>query len=548
MSLTFSLFAGNQLGAGATSVDGARTVAQLSNAGGLTARRDGLMYFKDTYAIKTMTLEGLIETIAGVWNLPGTTDGTGTAARFDLSLGNMSNLIAQFDGTLYVPQFNQFTIRKVTAAGVVTTLAGTAGASGTTDGTGAAARFTNLGGIAIGGDGNLYICDKYSIRKITPAGVVTTFAGSVLTQGDTNATGTAARFRLTSGIVAAPDGALYVATRNAAGTQGILRKVTLDGVVTTPTLTGSDVTLLDVDGMVMSADASGNLYGVDQFGQLFQFTPAFAVTLVQQLDNFDAIRSGLIFAPDGTARYIGLPSDEFAAAIYTTAQLAPVYLEPQGDDLGEACVIASTKVINQALSYIGINRPVSDASSELSAAAALARLHFADCVAQVLREFPWPFATRYAALGTPLDGSTDTAVNDDWQYAYAVPADLLMARRIVNPDGSKRAYDPNPPQFRMGTDATQRLLYADTAEDDEATLEYTYRPDCACSAGDALFREALAWLFASKAAPSLARNKLTAADCIAMYERQKAKAAATASNEAQAPATSSGDAPWISGR
>src|SRR5439155_1548178 len=81
---------------------------------------------------------------------------------------------------VFVADLGNFVIRKITPAGVVTTLAGTAGMRGSVDGVGAAARFEVLTDLAIDGAGNLYAADFGAnvIRKITPAGVVTTLAGT----------------------------------------------------------------------------------------------------------------------------------------------------------------------------------------------------------------------------------------------------------------------------------------------------------------------------------------------------------------------------------
>ena len=82
-------------------------------------------------------------------------------------------------GNVYVADTNNTRIRKVTAAGVVTTLAGKAGASGSADGAGSAASFNGPSGVVADAAGNLYVADtlNHTIRKITSAGVVTTIAG-----------------------------------------------------------------------------------------------------------------------------------------------------------------------------------------------------------------------------------------------------------------------------------------------------------------------------------------------------------------------------------
>ena len=97
---------------------------------------------------------------------------------------------------------NNHVIRKITSAAAVTTFAGTAGFSGFTDATGSAARFNEPRGIAVDSGGTLWVADQanHVIRKITSAAVVTTFAGTAGYSGSTDGTGSAARFFLPFGI------------------------------------------------------------------------------------------------------------------------------------------------------------------------------------------------------------------------------------------------------------------------------------------------------------------------------------------------------------
>src|SRR5207253_1333449 len=103
---------------------------------------------------------------------------------------------------VYVADFNNDTIRKVTSAGVVTTLAGLGGTVGTNDGTGSAARFDGPATLDVDSNGNVYVSDFYNdtIRKVTSAGVVTTLAGVVGVPGTYDGAGSVARFNNPIGV------------------------------------------------------------------------------------------------------------------------------------------------------------------------------------------------------------------------------------------------------------------------------------------------------------------------------------------------------------
>jgi PKD repeat protein len=247
------------------STDGAGTAARFNAPLGIAADSAGNVYVADTgnSTLRKITAAGVVTTVAGSAGMGGSTDGTGTAARFMSPYGVTVDSV----GTIYVVE-STAAVRKVSAAGVVTTLAGTSGTNGFTNGTGTAARFSVPFDIAVDGAGNLYVSDhgNHAVRMVTPTGVVTTLAGSG-SAGKTDGTGTAASFKFPSGIAADSSGTVYLADTD----NQVVRKITSAGVVTTIGGTGS---LGSADGTGTSAsfynpkdvavDSSGNLYVVDR--------------------------------------------------------------------------------------------------------------------------------------------------------------------------------------------------------------------------------------------------------------------------------------------
>ena len=140
----------------------------------------------------------MVTTLAGQAGVEGSADGGGTAASFD----NPLNIVSDAAGDLFVTDDINNTIRKITSAGQVTTLAGKAGAKGSTNGVGAVARFTGPFGVTCDPAGNLYVTesDNDTVRKITPGGRVTTVAGKAGAPGSTDGSGVAARFDSPCGI------------------------------------------------------------------------------------------------------------------------------------------------------------------------------------------------------------------------------------------------------------------------------------------------------------------------------------------------------------
>src|ERR1700722_19934287 len=145
-------------------------------------------------------------TVAG-YSGQGSANGTGSAARFS----NPASVAVDASSNVYVADFNNNTIRKVTPAGAVTTIAGYAGVSGSANGMGTNAFFNGPRGIALDAAGNIYVADSGNnlIRKIT-SGVVSTLAGSGLA-GSANGLGTNASFNGPAALVTDSSTNVYVA-------------------------------------------------------------------------------------------------------------------------------------------------------------------------------------------------------------------------------------------------------------------------------------------------------------------------------------------------
>src|SRR2546423_673472 len=147
-------------------------------------------------------------TFAGPAGGSGSDDGIGSAAHFNRPAGAATDS----GGDGFFADTGKHTIRKITPSGVGRTLAGLAGGFRGAGGAGGAARFNSPGGVATDSAGNVYVADfgNQTIRKITPAGVVTTLGGSARLTGNEDGTGSAARFAYPSGVAADSGGNVYV--------------------------------------------------------------------------------------------------------------------------------------------------------------------------------------------------------------------------------------------------------------------------------------------------------------------------------------------------
>ncbi len=260
-STVVTTYAGNGI---QFNTNGASTsTSSFQRPNGVVFDSSGNLFIAENHMIRKITPAGVVSTLAGNFNSTST-DGTGTLASFNFPY----SIAIDSSDNLYVGE--NYKVRKVTPAGVVTTFAGT-GAYGNADGATSTATFSQtIMGVAVDASNNVFVVDSsnHKIRKITQAGVVSTFVGSATSSsGYADGTGTAALFTSPQGIAIDSGGNFYVTDF---GNGGCIRKVTPAGVVTT--IAGSG-TPGSIDGPGNSAsfnssvglvvDALGNIYVAD---------------------------------------------------------------------------------------------------------------------------------------------------------------------------------------------------------------------------------------------------------------------------------------------
>jgi sugar lactone lactonase YvrE len=275
--------------AGAASVldhtNGTGTNARFFNPTAVAVDGAGNAYVADggDHTIRKVSAGGVVTTLAGNSGQGGSSDGSGSGALFLYPYA----VAVDGSGNVYVADSGNNNIRKVTAGGAVTTLAGNAGLTGSSDGTGSAALFNRPQGIAVDASGNVYVgdTDNSTLRKVTASGVVTTLAGSPGQTGSSDGAGSSARFSYPCGVAVDAAGNVYVADFD----NSTVRKVTPAGSVTT--LAGTAGASGAVDGSGGSArfnhpqgvavDGAGNVYAIDTSNQtLREISPGGAVSTI----------------------------------------------------------------------------------------------------------------------------------------------------------------------------------------------------------------------------------------------------------------------------
>lgn len=277
----FTTFAGNPPSIG--SADGTGSAARFNYPHGVAVDNAGNIYVADSsnQTIRKVTSAGLVSTLAGSPGKSGSTDGNGSSARFYSPTG----VAVDGAGNVYVADSGNDTIRKISPAREVSTLAGLPGVIGSADGTGSAARFTNPEGVAVDSAGNVYVADSgnETIRKINSAGVTMTLAGSAGNKGFSDGEGSAARFDSPYAVAVDSAGNVYVADSN----NNTIRKITPAAVVST--FAGAPGGPGSADGTGSSArfqspravavDSAGNVYVCDSNNATIRkITPSAVVT------------------------------------------------------------------------------------------------------------------------------------------------------------------------------------------------------------------------------------------------------------------------------
>ena len=249
----------------------------------------GSLYISEQwgYAVRKVTPDGIITTVAGTGVWGSSSDGGQAAAS---NLGNVEGVALDSSGTLYFADSSFGRVRKITPSGVLTTVAGT-GVSGYSGDGGLAtqAQFNYIQGIAFDRAGNLYIADSsnHRIRKVGTNGVVTTVAGNGSAgYGGDGGPATAARLNSPNDVVLDASGNLYIADRN----NQRIRKVTPDGTISTYAGTGtsglsgdggsaSTAQLANPTGLTM--DSAGRLYITSNSFRVRRITATASSTLIE---------------------------------------------------------------------------------------------------------------------------------------------------------------------------------------------------------------------------------------------------------------------------
>lgn len=252
-------------------VDALSDDAQFNCPTGIAVGSDGTIFVADTQnsTIRKVTQDGNVTTFAGLAGVIGSADGNGTNAQFNAPQG----VAVDPAGNVYVADTGNSTIRKISPAGEVSTVAGVAGYTNVFDGSGSDAQFNHPQALAVDNGGQIYVADtwNYTVRKISGINTVSTLAGRAGYSGSLDGATNHARFSGPAGIAVDNNGTVFV-TEFSSHT---VRQITASGDVTT--IVGKAGSWGDSDGVNDAArffqptaivtSGSGNLFVLDSGNQ-----------------------------------------------------------------------------------------------------------------------------------------------------------------------------------------------------------------------------------------------------------------------------------------
>jgi hypothetical protein len=402
--------------------DGSGASASFNGPTGVAVDGAGNMYVADqgSNKIRKLTPGGVVSTLAGS-GTRGAADGPGSGASFNYPTG----VAVDGAGNVYVADQGNNKIRKVTPGGVVSTLAGS-GTQGTADGPGSGASFNGPTGVAMDGAGNVYVADyNNKIRKITPAGMVSTLAGSGVA-GAADGPGASASFLNPTGVVVDGAGNVYVADQG----NNKIRKVTPGGVVST--LAGSG-TRGAADGPGAGAsfnyptgvavDGAGNVYVADNSNQkIRKVTPGGVVSTLAG--------TGMVGATDGPGASASFYNPSGMAVDGASSVYVADYLNNKIRKLTPANGLASTPALTAAQVGLFPNPTGKVASVRVTLPVAVgtraARATVLNALGQVLSQ------TTLAVQGGQASGTIRTQGLAAGMYVVRLQAgDAVLSKRLV---------------------------------------------------------------------------------------------------------------------
>lgn len=440
------------------SADGAASAARFLYPHGIAVDAAGNVYVSDNnnHTIRKITPGGVVGTIGGLAGTSGSADGAASVSRFYFPEG----VAVDHAGNVIVADAGNATIRRITPDGVSSTIAGQAGSLANVDGTGTAARFTFPEGIAIDSNDNIYVVDFIAsvIRKITPAGVVTTLAGVAGSAADIDGTGAAARFDNPEWIAVDSAGNLYVTEPE----NDVIRKVTPAGVVTT--IGGATFPGL-ADSVSSSArftvpsgiatDSFGNIYIADSYnsvirrgGILGAASPTSAIKNLSVRANVaagDRLIVGFVLNGSKSAliRGIGPGLAPFISGITLAAN-------------------PRLELYNSTSTLIDSNEDWGGTTALTNASASVGGFPLATLDSALLRTVDGGYSAHFQTSGTGLalvevydagpSGSSARLTNISARYQVGTGSDVLVAGFVIQGPGPKTV-------LIRGTGPTLRTLF-----------------------------------------------------------------------------------------